>query len=97
MINVNIMRRDLKKPVERNQSVKTLRKPGLLPKNLSGFDVILRIEERGTNGQQSYASEQIINKLREAEILLSQGAVISQTSRKIPVTEQTEPRRNHHA
>jgi putative transposase len=33
--------------------------------------------------------EQIINKLREAEILLSQGSTIVVVSKKIGVTEQT--------
>ncbi len=33
--------------------------------------------------------EQIINKLREAEVLLSQGSNVAQASRKIGVTEQT--------
>ena len=33
--------------------------------------------------------EQIINKLREAEILLNQGATVGEASRKIEVTEQT--------
>jgi transposase-like protein len=33
--------------------------------------------------------EQIINKLREAEVLLSQGSAVAQASRKIGVTEQT--------
>jgi len=33
--------------------------------------------------------EQIINKLREAEILLNQGANITEASRKIGVTKQT--------
>lgn len=32
--------------------------------------------------------EQIINKLREAEILLSQGSNIIEASRKIGITEQ---------
>ena len=36
-----------------------------------------------------YTPEQIINKLREAEILLSQGSNIGEASRKIGVTEQT--------
>jgi len=34
-------------------------------------------------------AEQIINRLREAEILLSQGATVGEASRKIGVTEQT--------
>ena len=39
--------------------------------------------------RKSYTAEQIINKLREAEILLNQGATIGEASRKIGVTEQT--------
>ncbi len=36
-----------------------------------------------------YTPEQIINKLRKAEILISQGATAMEASRKIGVTEQT--------
>jgi transposase-like protein len=39
--------------------------------------------------RKSYTPEQIINKLRQAEVLLSQGATIGKSSRKIGVTEQT--------
>ena len=39
--------------------------------------------------KRSYRPEQIINKLREAEVLLSQGSPAGETSRKIGVTEQT--------
>ena len=39
--------------------------------------------------RKSYTPEQIINKLREAEILLNQGAKIGEACRKIGVTEQT--------
>jgi putative transposase len=39
--------------------------------------------------RKTYLPEQIINKLREAEILLNQGATIVEASRKIGVTEQT--------
>ena len=39
--------------------------------------------------RQGYTPEQIINKLREAEVLLSQGATVGKVSRKIGVTEQT--------
>ena len=39
--------------------------------------------------KKSYTPEQIINKLREAEILLNQGANVGEASRKIGVTEQT--------
>ena len=40
-------------------------------------------------GRRTFLPEQIINKLREAEILLSQGASVGEASRKIGVTEQT--------
>ena len=39
--------------------------------------------------KKSYSPEQIITKLREAEILLNQGATVGEASRKIGVTEQT--------
>ncbi len=39
--------------------------------------------------KKAYTPEQIINKLREAEVLLSQGATIGEASRKIGVTDQT--------
>ncbi len=40
-------------------------------------------------GRKTYTAEQIINKLREAEVLLSQGGVVGEVSRKIGMTEQT--------
>ena len=39
--------------------------------------------------RRSYRPEQIINKLREAEVLLSQGYTVGEAARKIGVTEQT--------
>jgi len=39
--------------------------------------------------RKTYTPEQIINKLREAEIHINQGISISEASRKIGVTEQT--------
>jgi transposase-like protein len=39
--------------------------------------------------RKNYTPEQIINKLREAEIHINQGISISEASRKIGVTEQT--------
>ncbi len=39
--------------------------------------------------KKGYSPEQIINKLREAEILLGQGSSIAEASKKIGVTEQT--------
>jgi len=40
-------------------------------------------------GRRSYTAEQIINKLREAELLLSQGSTVGEASKRIGVTEQT--------
>ena len=39
--------------------------------------------------KKAYSPEQIIGKLREAEVFLSQGATVAETSKKIGVTEQT--------
>ena len=39
--------------------------------------------------KRSYRPEQIIKKLREAEVLLSQGSTIGEAARKIGVSEQT--------
>jgi putative transposase len=39
--------------------------------------------------RKSYTPEQIISKLREAEVLLSQGATVAEASKKMSVTEQT--------
>ena len=39
--------------------------------------------------KKGYTPEQIINKLREAEIMLSQGSNMVEVSRKIGITEQT--------
>ena len=37
----------------------------------------------------TFTAEQIIGKLREAEVLLSQGSSVAEASRKLGVTEQT--------
>ena len=62
----------------------------LPPKNWSSFYVSIGIERRGTKmARRSYRPEQIIKKLREAEVLLSQGSTVGEAARKIEVTEQT--------
>lgn len=38
--------------------------------------------------KRNYRPEQIINKVREAEVLLNQGSTIGQTARKIEASEQ---------
>ena len=40
-------------------------------------------------GKKKHAPEQIIGKLREAEVLLAQGQTVPQVSRQLGVTEQT--------
>jgi len=39
--------------------------------------------------RRSYTPERTINKLREVEVLLSQGSTIGETTRKIEVTQRT--------
>jgi len=39
--------------------------------------------------RKEFKPEQIIGKLREAEVLLSQGSTVGEASRKLGVTEQT--------
>ena len=39
--------------------------------------------------KKGYSAEQIIHKLREAEVLLSQGVTVSEVCRKIEVTDVT--------
>ena len=40
-------------------------------------------------GSKRHTPEQIVNKLRQAEVELANGATVPQASRKIGVTEQT--------
>ena len=40
-------------------------------------------------GRRTFTAEQIIGKLRQAEVLLSQGESIGEASRKMGITEQT--------
>ncbi len=39
--------------------------------------------------KKGFTAEQVIGKLREAEVLLAQGATVGEVSRKLGVTEQT--------
>jgi putative transposase len=39
--------------------------------------------------KKAFKPEQIIGKLREAEVFLSQGLTVSEVSRKLGITEQT--------
>lgn len=40
-------------------------------------------------GRRTYTPEQIINKLREVEVFISQGATDGEAGRKVGITEQT--------
>ncbi len=40
-------------------------------------------------GRRTFTAEQIVGKLRQAEVLLSQGDSIGEASRKMGITEQT--------
>ena len=40
-------------------------------------------------GRRTYTPEQIINKLREVEVFISQGATTGEAGRKVGITEQT--------
>jgi transposase-like protein len=62
----------------------------LTPKNWSKFNVRLWARRKGgLVGKRAYTPEQIIRKLREAELLLSQGDTVAQASKKIGVSEHT--------
>ena len=62
----------------------------LPPKNGASSSVRLAIKEKGQKMvRKAFKPEQIINKLREAEVLLSQGSTVGEASRKLGVTEQT--------
>ena len=42
-----------------------------------------------------HTPEQVINKLREAEVAMAQGSTVAEASRQIGVTEQTYYRRRN--
>jgi len=46
-------------------------------------------EREAAMRRKTFTPEQIIGKLREAEVLLSQGQTVGAVSRKLEVTEQT--------
>jgi len=51
-----------------------------------------RLESGHRLVRKNYTPELLINKLREAEVLISQGTTIAETSRKIGVIEQAHYR-----
>ena len=62
----------------------------LPPKNWSGVMLVLGLKERGVKmARRKHTAEQIINKLREAEVAISAGSTVAEVSRQIGVTQQT--------
>jgi len=51
--------------------------------------LVWKDKEGGQMVGKNFTPEQIINKLREAEVHVNQGISISEASRKIGITEQT--------
>ena len=62
----------------------------LSPKNWSKCNVSNLDRRKGEKCQgKKHTPEQVINKLREAEVVLAQGRTVAEASRQIGVTEQT--------
>ncbi len=53
------------------------------------LDLLNELERGFCMGRRTFTPEQIINKLREAEVHLSQGETVGEASRRVGVTEQT--------
>ena len=52
--------------------------------------LVLGLKERGVKmARRKHTAEQIINKLREAEVAISAGSTVAEVSRQIGVTQQT--------
>jgi len=67
-----------------------IRLVGVPPKKESSCDVTLELKIMGVDMvRKAHSPERIINKLREAEILLNQGSTVGEACRQIAVTEQT--------
>jgi hypothetical protein len=69
------------------------RETDLAPENESRYNVIARtwIGKEGARqmGEKAHTPEQIIHKLREAEVALSQGATVKEAAKRIGVTDHT--------
>ena len=60
------------------------------PKTGPGVMLVLDLKNRGGHmARKRHTPEQVINKLREAEVALAQGSTVAEASRQIGVTEQT--------
>ena len=60
------------------------------PRTGPGVMLVLGLKERGVKmARRKHTAEQIINKLREAEVAISAGSTVAEVSRHIGVTQQT--------
>ena len=60
------------------------------PRTGPGVMLVLGLKERGVKmARRKHTAEQIINKLREAEVAISAGSTVAEVSRQIGVTQQT--------
>ena len=70
-----------------------LREVDLTPENRTRHrvreSVQVRVKGRGLSKRKRYAAEEIISKLREAEVHLPQGETVGQVVRRLGVSEQT--------
>ena len=61
------------------------------PRTGPGVMLVLGLKERGVKmARRKHTAEQIINKLREAEVAISAGSTVAEVSRQIGVTQQTQ-------
>jgi len=51
--------------------------------------MFVRTDRGGTDGAKRHTAEEIIGKLREAEVLLAQGRSVAEAAKAIGVTEQS--------
>ena len=67
------------------------------PRTGPGVMLVLGLKERGgvKMARRKHTAEQIINKLREAEVAISAGSTVAEVSRQIGVTQQTFYRWRH--
>ena len=60
------------------------------PRTGPGVMLVLGLKEREVKmARRKHTAEQIINKLREAEVAISAGSTVAEVSRQIGVTQQT--------
>ena len=59
------------------------------PKNWSRYFVSIGPQKGGNMAKKRHTPEQVINKLREAEVAIAEGSTVAEAARRFGVTEQT--------